>query len=94
MPLPTLSASTFIPPQSFLTHQLDEPTSVVIFNRHDPTVLAVGSCYDDPDDARPIQQECSVTIFRVEDVEREVRGDAKMIARGVYEVRQKVRPRL
>lgn len=94
MPLPTLSASTFIPPQSFLTHQLDEPTSVVIFNRHDPTVLAVGSCYDDPDDARPIRQECSVTIFKVEDVEREVRGDAKMIARGVYEVRKKVRPRL
>jgi hypothetical protein len=94
MPLPTISASTFIPPQSFLTHQHSEPISVIKFSWHDPTLLAVGSSFDEPDDAQPIQRECSITIFRVEDVEREVRGDAKMIARGVYEVRQKVRPRL
>lgn len=104
MPLPTLSASTFIPPQSFLTHRLDQPPSVLCFSRADPSVLAVASSAADPDPdgddhgaaaARPMEPHpASVTIFRVEDVEREVRGDAKMVARGVYEVRKKVRPRL
>ncbi|KAA8894208.1 WD40-repeat-containing domain protein [Sphaerosporella brunnea] len=94
MPLPTLSASTFTPPQSFLTLQHSEPISVIKFSRFDPTVLAVGSSFDDPDDAQPKREECSITIYRVEDVEREVRGDDKMIARGVYDVRKKLRPRL
>lgn len=94
MPLPTLSASTFIPPQSFLTHELSEPTSVIRFCGNDPTVLAIGSSQEDPDEAAPVESGASVAIMRVEDVEREVRGDSKMIARGVYDVRVKVRPRM
>jgi len=94
MPLPTLSASNFIPPQSFLTYRCPQPISVVKFCRHDPTLLAVGSSSMDPEEARPVQEEAAITVFRVEDVSREVRGDDKMVARGVYEVRQKIRPRL
>jgi len=94
MPLPTLSASTFTPPQSFLTYQHPHPISVVRFCRHDPTLLVAGSSSLDPEEARPMSEDATITVFRVEDVSREVRGDDKMIARGVYEVRQKIRPRL
>jgi len=94
MPLPTLSASTFTPPQSFLTYRHPHPISVVRFCRHDPTLLVAGSSSLDPEEARPMSEDATITVFRVEDVSREVRGDDKMIARGVYEVRQKIRPRL
>lgn len=94
MPLPTLSASTFIPPQSFLTHETNEPISVVRYSRVDPTLLAVGTCAQDPEEAQPVGQPGKVIIFKVADVEREVRGDREIIARGVYEVRKKVRPQL
>ncbi|KAI5800567.1 WD40-repeat-containing domain protein [Pyronema domesticum] len=94
MPLPTLSASTFIPPQSFLTHGTEQPISTVKFGRYDPTLMVTGACREDPDEATPNAGQGKVTVWWVEDVEREVRGDAEMIARGVYEVRKKVRPRL
>lgn len=94
MPLPTLSASKFCPPQSFLTHKLDQAPSVVKFSRWDPTVMVVGTSPDDPDEPRAIPQPSSIIIFKVEDVEREVRGDREMIARDVYEVRIKMRPQL
>lgn len=94
MPLPTLSASTFIPPQSFLTHQTEQPLSVVRFSRSDPTFLAVGTSQRDPDEAQPNEEKASVLLFRVEDVEREVRGDRNIISGPSNEVRMKIRPRL
>lgn len=75
-------------------HKMDQPPSVVKFSRYDPTVMVVGTSPDDPDEPRAIEQPSSIVVFKVEDVEREVRGDREMIARDVYEVRVKVRPRL
>lgn len=75
---------------------MERPASVVKFSRQDPTVMVVGWSEDDPDEPRPIEGEGmgGLIIFKVEDVEREVRGDREMIARDIYETRMKVRPRL
>lgn len=94
MPLPTLSASTFTPPQSFLTHQTEQPISVVRFSRADPSFLAIGSSQREPDEAQPNEEKAVVMLFRVEDVEREVRGDREIIAGPSNDVRLKIRPRL
>lgn len=94
MPLPTLSASTFIPPQSFLTHRSGEPISVVRFSRLDPWLLCVGTCAADPDSVTGSEGQSLVTIYKAQDVEREVRGDREIVAGPSNPVRLKIRPTL
>ena len=94
MPLPTLTASKFSPPQSFLTHQSGLPVSVIRFARADPTFLAVGTSQMDREQAANQEESANVIIYKVEDVEREVRGDRQVVAGPANDVRVKIRPRL
>jgi len=94
MPLPTLTASTFIPPQTFLKHQVDRPPSVIKYSRLDPTLLVMGISFEEPDEPRPVERESSIIVFKAADVEREVRGDREIVAGPANELRMKIRPSL